>query len=247
MNQPDLGKKIAELRKAKGFTQEELVEQCNLNVRTLQRIESGEVMPRSYTLKVIFEALDYEVNNSSELNAYGSFNVRFVMKDWIERCREYVIDLFNLKTNTMKKVSILSVTTVVLFLLMFSVCSNISAKKSVAEAKSAIEQYNKNFIRWFNAGQIDSIMPQYREDACIVSKGCGKEFIYNNYKTDAARYKFLEIKTISLSVSDTIAVEKGKWVLKMNDSDLVVAGEYFIEWRLTNNKWLTVNEMSAAY
>jgi len=36
MNQPDLGKKIAELRKAKGLTQEELVEKCNLSVRTLQ-------------------------------------------------------------------------------------------------------------------------------------------------------------------------------------------------------------------
>ena len=43
MNQPELGRKIVELRKAKGLTQEELVEICNLNVRTLQRIESGEV------------------------------------------------------------------------------------------------------------------------------------------------------------------------------------------------------------
>ncbi|HEY3371256.1 MAG TPA: helix-turn-helix transcriptional regulator [Prolixibacteraceae bacterium] len=43
MKQPDLGKKIAELRKAKSLTQEELVEKCNLNVRTLQRIEAGVV------------------------------------------------------------------------------------------------------------------------------------------------------------------------------------------------------------
>ena len=147
----------------------------------------------------------------------------------------------------MKKVLILSVTTVVLFLLMFSACSNISSKKPVADAKSAIEQYNKNFIRWFNAGQIDSIMTQYREDACLVSKGCGKELIYNKYKMDAMQFKYIEVKTISLSVSDTIAIEKGKWVLKMNDNDSVVAGEYFIEWRLTNNKWLTVNEMAAEY
>jgi len=46
MRQPELGKKIVELRKAKGLTQEELVAECNLNVRTLQRIESGVVMPR---------------------------------------------------------------------------------------------------------------------------------------------------------------------------------------------------------
>lgn len=62
MKQPELGKKILELRKQKGFTQEELVEQCNINVRTIQRIEAGDVFPRSYTIKAILEALgfDYE-------------------------------------------------------------------------------------------------------------------------------------------------------------------------------------------
>ena len=60
IKQPELGKKISELRKAKGLTQEELVEKCNLNVRTIQRIEAGEVTPRSYTIKALFEALDYK-------------------------------------------------------------------------------------------------------------------------------------------------------------------------------------------
>jgi len=45
IQQPELGKKIADFRKSKGFTQEELVEKCNLSVRTLQRIEVGEVTP----------------------------------------------------------------------------------------------------------------------------------------------------------------------------------------------------------
>jgi transcriptional regulator with XRE-family HTH domain len=58
MKQPGLGKKITELRKAKGMTQEELVEKCNISVRTIQRIESGEVTPRSYTVKTILTALD---------------------------------------------------------------------------------------------------------------------------------------------------------------------------------------------
>ncbi|KPM32262.1 Hypothetical protein I595_1912 [Croceitalea dokdonensis DOKDO 023] len=60
MKQPELGLKITELRKQKGYTQEELVEQCNINVRTLQRIENGEVSPRSYTVKMILSALDYD-------------------------------------------------------------------------------------------------------------------------------------------------------------------------------------------
>ena len=57
MKQPELGIYIAQLRKEKGLTQEELVERCNINVRTIQRIEAGEVSPRSYTIKNILEVL----------------------------------------------------------------------------------------------------------------------------------------------------------------------------------------------
>ncbi len=63
MKQPELGQKIQDLRKQKGLTQEELVEKCNINVRTIQRIEAGEVTPRSYTIKTILAALDYEFSN----------------------------------------------------------------------------------------------------------------------------------------------------------------------------------------
>lgn len=57
MNQPELGNYIAQLRKEQGLTQEELVEKCNINVRTIQRIENGDVTPRSYTIRNILEAL----------------------------------------------------------------------------------------------------------------------------------------------------------------------------------------------
>jgi transcriptional regulator with XRE-family HTH domain len=100
MNQPELGKKIAELRKSKGLTQEELVEKCNLNVRTLQRIESGEVTPRSYTLKMIFAALDYNANDLFEISNNG-----FLISNWFEQAFRYILDLFNLKTNKMKKIT----------------------------------------------------------------------------------------------------------------------------------------------
>ncbi|SFB19555.1 Helix-turn-helix domain-containing protein [Algoriphagus aquimarinus] len=66
MKQPELGKRISEMRRAKGLTQEELVELCNLNVRTIQRIEAGEVTPRSYTIKALFEALGATWQNSEQ-------------------------------------------------------------------------------------------------------------------------------------------------------------------------------------
>jgi transcriptional regulator with XRE-family HTH domain len=68
MKQPELGQKILELRKQKGFTQEELVEQCNINVRTIQRIEAGDVSPRSYTVKVILEVLGFDYATIFEEN-----------------------------------------------------------------------------------------------------------------------------------------------------------------------------------
>ena len=69
MKQPELGRKILELRKQKGFTQEELVEHCNINVRTIQRIEAGEVMPRSFTLKTILNVLGEDLDNLKSTKA----------------------------------------------------------------------------------------------------------------------------------------------------------------------------------
>lgn len=61
MDAKELGLKIQELRKQKGMTQEDLAEKTGLSVRTIQRIESGEVDPRSYTLNQIAEALGVDL------------------------------------------------------------------------------------------------------------------------------------------------------------------------------------------
>ena len=69
MNQPDLGLKVTELRQQKGLTQEQLAERCEVSPRTVQRIESGEVDPRAYTLQCLSTALDFdfmEDNTSNE-------------------------------------------------------------------------------------------------------------------------------------------------------------------------------------
>ena len=58
MDKTAIAKKILHYRKLKGITQEALSELTGLNVRTIQRIESGEVDPRLYTLKSIADALN---------------------------------------------------------------------------------------------------------------------------------------------------------------------------------------------
>ncbi len=57
MQQPELGKRLTALRKGKNLTQEELVEKSHVSVRTIQRIEAGEVLPRTITVKILLEAL----------------------------------------------------------------------------------------------------------------------------------------------------------------------------------------------
>ena len=96
MQQPDLGRRIAKLRRAKELTQEELANQCGINVRTLQRIESGSVLPRSYTIRLLSDVLDAPLNGATENTFAKNAGRRFR-------------NLFNLKKHTMAKVSVLGV------------------------------------------------------------------------------------------------------------------------------------------
>lgn len=58
MSNNELTKRLKELRKRKGFSQEELAESTGLSLRTIQRIENGETEPRSDSLKRLADALN---------------------------------------------------------------------------------------------------------------------------------------------------------------------------------------------
>lgn len=45
-------------RLSKGLTQKELAEKSNISMRSIQRIENGELIPRSHTLKTLAQILD---------------------------------------------------------------------------------------------------------------------------------------------------------------------------------------------
>lgn len=68
MNQPQLGLKVAELRQQKGLTQERLAELCEVSARTIQRIESGDVDPRAYTLHCLGETLEFDFSEENTGN-----------------------------------------------------------------------------------------------------------------------------------------------------------------------------------
>ena len=53
---------VREHREAKGYTQKEVAEISNVSLRSIQRIENGEVNPRMYTVKVLSECLGFTLD-----------------------------------------------------------------------------------------------------------------------------------------------------------------------------------------
>ena len=250
MNQPDLGKKIAELRKAKGFTQEELVEKCNLSVRTLQRIESGEVSPRSYTIRIIFAALDYNVYDSSEVTLSRFTKTGFIITNWLEHLYKYVIDLFNLKTNTMKKLIILSMPFIgICTFLLLSYSSSVKAQtKTEILEKFEITSSNSRFMQLFNSGQIDLLGLEYLDNTCLMtdlpSTINGRKAVvdYNKQLFDQG-FRFTNIKSISRNFSDSFVVERGMWAVSINFVP-IATGIFINQWHYINGQWLIENAIS---
>jgi uncharacterized Tic20 family protein len=68
MIQPIIGQRVAELRQQKSLTQESLAELCDVSTRTIQRIESGEVEPRSFTRTSLRNALDFDFGEDTTQN-----------------------------------------------------------------------------------------------------------------------------------------------------------------------------------
>lgn len=81
MKQPELGKRIAQIRKQMNLTQEELEERCHVSVRTIQRIEAGDVVPRPSTIRILMAALDHDLSEvmENELNTGRSWWQRVLL------------------------------------------------------------------------------------------------------------------------------------------------------------------------
>ena len=63
MKQQTLKENLLYHRKLKGYTQDELAERTTVGVRTIQRIEKGEVQPHLQTVKLLAVGLDIEVDD----------------------------------------------------------------------------------------------------------------------------------------------------------------------------------------
>jgi len=63
-----IGETISLTRKIKGLSQEKLADLSNVNLRTIQRIESNENEPRGKTLSLICEVLEINIEDLFESN-----------------------------------------------------------------------------------------------------------------------------------------------------------------------------------
>ena len=63
METQSLGKNLVYQRKLKGYSQEKLADKTGITVRTIQRIEKGEVNPHPETVHLLAQSLEIEVDD----------------------------------------------------------------------------------------------------------------------------------------------------------------------------------------
>ena len=62
MNNNEFGKKLKELRKSKGYTQQALAEKAGIDEKHLSRVENGKYFPSYATLNKLLNALGVTLN-----------------------------------------------------------------------------------------------------------------------------------------------------------------------------------------
>ena len=143
MEKLDFGTKLIEVRKAKGLTQEEVAEKCKITVRTIQRIESGLVTPRAFTIKIISETLGFDFFETSN-TGYEVFTENRNSNLEYHKVLWYLKDLFNLKTNAMKKISILTTSVLLIVFLCVNLLNAKSQSANFKKQKSLTIQLNED-------------------------------------------------------------------------------------------------------
>lgn len=80
MNKSSLSENLVYQRKLKGLTQEQLSDKTTVTVRTIQRIEKGDVQPHLQTVKLLAVGLEVEVN---DLLVLDNPNEEVIRRKWI--------------------------------------------------------------------------------------------------------------------------------------------------------------------
>lgn len=148
MTQRNIGKKIVEIRNAKGWTQADLAKKCKITTRTVQRIEAGSVTPRAFTLQIISQALEFNFSDNQEL------------KEGKKQLDEVLKNLFNLNSNLMKKVSVLTIAILLITIFFVNIFK--------IDAQSDLDAKNKNLTIELNEDKsISKIQAYFTNDLSL--------------------------------------------------------------------------------
>lgn len=213
MKKFDFGDKLIQSRHARGWTQMDLAEKSNISLRTIQRIESGQVNPRAYTLKQLSEIIGLEFSetlensgDSKSKNPHSGFSLsKFIL--W------HISDLFNLKTKTMKKVTILASIMIITAISLFSIITDSEAQNNVASDKTDyIETNSRGIIYLIPRGQKTVLSnmkdtADLRVDSDLIQEYKGKIYLNTNYVGKAIE-------------GDTV---------KYNQGNLEIVGSYYLQ------------------
>lgn len=226
MKNQDFREKLIEVRKARGLTQQDVAKMCKITVRTIQRLESGKVMPRAYTIKSISDNLGisfFETSNVDVKDKEQQSSQKTQTIYW------YVKDLFNFKTNAMKKISILTTPFLLVgFALFFVLNSETNAQTN--DFSSPLNNYSFNLYRDTKAEKENLFLSPLSTYYALLmayegSKNKTKQefekVLYLN-KSGSLNNEYLNnIASISDSCSG-LNISNAIWL----DKSLVVEGEY---------------------
>ena len=122
------------------------------------------------------------------------------------------------------------------------------------DVRQAIERHNANAVRWYAAGDVDSLVSIFAEDAWqmppnsppLVGRVAIREFWRNAVRW--GKWEFT-LKTQTVDVGGLMAVERGKYVLRFTAGSGAPAGmssfedrgNYLVHWRQEADKqWRVV-------
>lgn len=230
MKQPDLGRKISDLRLSLGLTQKELADKCNFSLRTIQRIEAAEVNPRSFTVKKVFSELNYQDNNLFRIHGKKYRKIAYQLKLWYP----YLIHYFNLKTNTMRKLTLLSA-------ILFAVVLSLTFFPGKLRAQ---QNLNKTYYSLTNVDasilEKDSIVfykTQKSKEAARLEFYQDSDFcLFYNMKTDTLSNVNKETGFYTQEIVENRDKIEGKYVMLVETIGKRDSKDTYLKLTLDNNK-----------
>jgi transcriptional regulator with XRE-family HTH domain len=99
---------IKELRIKKGMTQQQLADESGITLRTIQRIENGDVKPSLHSLNTLGRVLEADLSEPLQKSASKSYEFNFTIK--IADMNHFINDLKMLVKNHWKVIVLIVLT-----------------------------------------------------------------------------------------------------------------------------------------